>query len=121
MEPKVLLLDEITSALDPELVGEVLAVVQQLAEDGMTMIVVTHEMSFAREISHRVVFMDGGRIPPAARPPRSSTAPQHERLTRLPRPLRPGPPRPRPRCPRTDRDHAAPTAPTSAPSSACAG
>ena len=62
MEPKVLLLDEITSALDPELVGEVLAVVQQLAEDGMTMIVVTHEMSFAHEISHRVVFMDGGRI-----------------------------------------------------------
>jgi polar amino acid transport system ATP-binding protein len=62
MEPKVLLLDEITSALDPELVGEVLAVVRQLAEDGMTMIVVTHEMAFAREASDRVVFMDGGRI-----------------------------------------------------------
>ena len=69
MEPKVLLLDEITSALDPELVGEVLAVVQQLADEGMTMIVVTHEMGFAREIGDRVVFMDGGRIaaegPPA--------------------------------------------------------
>ena len=62
MEPKVLLLDEITSALDPELVGEVLAVVRQLAVDGMTMIVVTHEMAFAREVSDLVVFMDGGRI-----------------------------------------------------------
>lgn len=69
MEPKVLLLDEITSALDPELVGEVLAVVRSLAEEGMTMIVVTHEMAFARDVSDRVVFMDGGRIavegPPA--------------------------------------------------------
>ncbi|MDA8048792.1 MAG: amino acid ABC transporter ATP-binding protein [Rhodospirillales bacterium] len=70
MDPKVLLLDEITSALDPELVGEVLAVVRGLAEDGMTMLVVTHEMTFAREVSDRVVFMEGGRIlaegPPAA-------------------------------------------------------
>src|SRR5436190_15039327 len=56
MDPKVLLLDEITSALDPELVGEVLAVVRQLADEGMTMIVVTHEMVFAREVSRRVVF-----------------------------------------------------------------
>jgi polar amino acid transport system ATP-binding protein len=62
MEPKVLLLDEITSALDPELVGEVLQVVRGLAEDGMTMIVVTHEMQFAKEISERVVFMDDGRV-----------------------------------------------------------
>src|SRR5258707_13274154 len=62
MEPKELLLDEITSALDPELVGEVLAVVRQLADEGMTMIVVTHEMAFAREVSSRIVFMDGGRI-----------------------------------------------------------
>jgi polar amino acid transport system ATP-binding protein len=62
MEPKVLLLDEITSALVPELVGEVLAVVRRLAEDGMTMIVVTHEMAFAREVSDRVVFMDAGLI-----------------------------------------------------------
>jgi polar amino acid transport system ATP-binding protein len=62
MEPKLLLLDEITSALDPELVGEVLAVVRGLAEDGMTMLVVTHEMQFAREISDRVLFMDQGRV-----------------------------------------------------------
>ena len=62
MEPKVLLLDEITSALDPELVGEVLQVVRELAEEGMTMIVVTHEMQFAKEISDRVIFMDGGRV-----------------------------------------------------------
>jgi polar amino acid transport system ATP-binding protein len=62
MDPKVLLLDEITSALDPELVGEVLAVVRKLAEDGMTMIMVTHEMAFAREASNRVVFIDGGRV-----------------------------------------------------------
>ena len=81
MEPKVLLLDEITSALDPELVGEVLAVVQQLAEDGMTMIVVTHEMSFAHEISHRVVFMDGGRITANGTPAEIFDGPQPERLT----------------------------------------
>ena len=62
MNPKVLLLDEITSALDPELVGEVLKVVHSLARDGMTMILVTHEMSFARDVSSQVVFMDGGRV-----------------------------------------------------------
>ena len=62
MEPKLLLLDEITSALDPELVGEVLQVVRGLADEGMTMLVVTHEMAFAREVSDRVVFMDGGQI-----------------------------------------------------------
>jgi polar amino acid transport system ATP-binding protein len=62
MNPKVLLLDEITSALDPELVGEVLNVVRELAADGMTMILVTHEMSFARDVSARVVFMDAGRV-----------------------------------------------------------
>ena len=81
MEPKVLLLDEITSALDPELVGEVLAVVQQLAADGMTMVVVTHEMSFAHEISHRVVFMDGGRIAASGTPADIFDRPQPERLT----------------------------------------
>ena len=81
MEPKVLLLDEITSALDPELVGEVLAVVQQLAADGMTMVVVTHEMSFAHEISHRVVFMDGGRIAASGTPTDIFDRPQPERLT----------------------------------------
>ena len=62
MDPKVLLLDEITSALDPELVGEVLEVVQKLVEDGMTMIIVTHEMSFASDVSIRIVFMDEGII-----------------------------------------------------------
>src|SRR6187431_1813747 len=69
MEPAVLLCDEITSALDPELVGEVLRVVESLAEDGMTLMMVTHEMSFARKVSDRVVFMHAGRIheigPPA--------------------------------------------------------
>ncbi len=62
MGPKVLLLDEITSALDPELVGEVLSVVQELARDGMTMIVVTHEMTFARDVATRIVFIESGRI-----------------------------------------------------------
>jgi polar amino acid transport system ATP-binding protein len=80
MEPKVLLLDEITSALDPELVGEVLAVVRQLADDGMTMIVVTHEMAFAREVSDLVVFMDGGRIIVEGRPDEVLETPSHERL-----------------------------------------
>jgi len=80
MEPKVLLLDEITSALDPELVGEVLAVVQQLAGEGMTMIVVTHEMGFARDISDRVVFMERGRIAAAGTPAEVLVRPQHERL-----------------------------------------
>jgi polar amino acid transport system ATP-binding protein len=80
MDPKVLLLDEITSALDPELVGEVLSVVRQLAEDGMTMIVVTHEMAFAREVSNVVVFMDGGRIVVQGEPDVILEKPSHERL-----------------------------------------
>jgi polar amino acid transport system ATP-binding protein len=62
MQPKVMLFDEVTSALDPELVGEVLAVMRQLAEEGMTMLVVTHEMHFAKDVADRVVFMDQGRI-----------------------------------------------------------
>ncbi len=62
MHPKIMLFDEPTSALDPELVGEVLTVMKQLAEDGMTMVVVTHEMSFAREVADRVLFLDQGRI-----------------------------------------------------------
>jgi ABC-type polar amino acid transport system ATPase subunit len=70
MEPKVMLFDEATSALDPELVGEVLSVMRSLAEQGMTMVVVTHEMGFAREVADRVVFMDGGVVvedgPPAS-------------------------------------------------------
>ena len=76
----MLLLDEITSALDPELVGEVLAVVRQLADEGMTMMVVTHEMAFAREVSDRVVFMDGGRIIVEGRPDEVLENPSHERL-----------------------------------------
>ena len=62
MKPKIMLFDEVTSALDPELVGEVLRVMQTLAAEGMTMLVVTHEMAFAEEVSDRVVFMDGGVI-----------------------------------------------------------
>ncbi|WP_461205619.1 amino acid ABC transporter ATP-binding protein [Clostridium sp. DL1XJH146] len=62
MEPKVLLFDEPTSALDPELVGEVLEVMKNLADDGMTMIIVTHEMAFAKEVADRVIFMDGGYV-----------------------------------------------------------
>ncbi len=62
MDPKLVLLDEITSALDPELVGEVLGTIKSLAKEGTTMLIVTHEMRFAREVSHRIVFMDNGRI-----------------------------------------------------------
>jgi polar amino acid transport system ATP-binding protein len=62
MEPKIMLFDEPTSALDPEMVGEVLEVMKQLAKEGMTMVVVTHEMGFAREVGDRVIFMDGGLI-----------------------------------------------------------
>lgn len=62
MDPEVMLFDEPTSALDPELVGDVLAVMRRLASEGMTMMVVTHEMGFAREVADRVVFMDGGVI-----------------------------------------------------------
>jgi polar amino acid transport system ATP-binding protein len=80
MDPKVLLLDEITSALDPELVGEVLAVVRDLARDGMTMLVVTHEMSFARELSDRVVFIDGGEILVSGTPREVFVDQGHERL-----------------------------------------
>jgi polar amino acid transport system ATP-binding protein len=80
MNPKVLLLDEITSALDPELVGEVLAVVRELGAEGMTMIVVTHEMAFARDISARVVFMDAGRVAAEGTPREIFAAPSHERL-----------------------------------------
>jgi polar amino acid transport system ATP-binding protein len=80
MEPKILLLDEITSALDPELVGEVLMVVQQLARDGMTMIVVTHEMMFARDVGSRIVFMDAGRIQVEGTPREVLARTDHERL-----------------------------------------
>ena len=80
MNPKVLLLDEITSALDPELVGEVLTVVRELAKDGMTMILVTHEMSVARDVSSRVVFMDAGRVAVEGPPREVFAAQAHERL-----------------------------------------
>jgi polar amino acid transport system ATP-binding protein len=80
MEPDIMLFDEPTSALDPELVGEVLAVIKDLAREQMTMVVVTHEMSFARELSDRVLFMDEGRIVEAAPPEKLFTAPDHPRI-----------------------------------------
>ncbi|WP_432703221.1 amino acid ABC transporter ATP-binding protein [Lysinibacillus sphaericus] len=79
MNPQILLFDEPTSALDPELTGEVLKVMKDLAEDQMTMIVVTHEMGFAREVANKVVFMDGGDIIEANHPEAFFTNPQHER------------------------------------------
>jgi polar amino acid transport system ATP-binding protein len=79
MKPKLMLFDEPTSALDPELVGEVLRVMRQLAQDGMTMIVVTHEMGFAREVADRVVFMDGGVVVEEGPPSEVISNPQHER------------------------------------------
>jgi polar amino acid transport system ATP-binding protein len=79
MEPKLMLFDEPTSALDPELVGEVLRVMRALAVSGMTMIVVTHEIGFAREVSNKVVFMDEGRILEQGPPNELLTSPKHER------------------------------------------
>ena len=80
MNPKVMLFDEPTSALDPEMVGEVLDVMKELAESGMTMAVVTHEMGFAREIATRVLFMDDGRILEDAPPAEFFTSPKNARL-----------------------------------------
>jgi polar amino acid transport system ATP-binding protein len=79
MKPKLMLFDEPTSALDPELVGEVLAVMRDLANSGMTMIVVTHELGFAREVADRVVFMDHGRVVEIGRPDHVLVAPQQQR------------------------------------------
>jgi polar amino acid transport system ATP-binding protein len=79
MEPRLMLFDEPTSALDPELVGEVLDVMRGLARDGMTMVVVTHEMGFAREVGDSLVFMDEGRVVEAGNPREVLTNPQHER------------------------------------------
>jgi polar amino acid transport system ATP-binding protein len=79
MGPEVMLFDEVTSALDPELVGEVLAVMRDLARDGMTMLVVTHEMNFARDVGDRVVFMDEGLIVEEGEPAGFFTRPQTER------------------------------------------
>ena len=80
MNPKVLLFDEPTSALDPEMVGEVLAVMKELAEEGMTMIVVTHEMGFAREVGSRVMFMDEGKILEQGTPEQVFNHPVNPRL-----------------------------------------
>ncbi|WP_031938910.1 amino acid ABC transporter ATP-binding protein [Prescottella defluvii] len=79
MDPKLMLFDEPTSALDPELVGEVLGVMKQLAKDGMTMVVVTHEMGFAREVADQLVFMDGGVVVESGEPGQLLTDPQQER------------------------------------------
>jgi len=79
MKPRIMLFDEPTSALDPEMIGEVLTVMQDLAKSGMTMIVVTHEMGFAREVAHRVVFMDHGVVLEEAKPEEFFLNPQHDR------------------------------------------
>lgn len=80
MNPKVMLFDEPTSALDPEMVGEVLAVMKELAESGMTMVVVTHEMGFAREVGNRVLFMDDGKVLEQGSPAQLFGNPQNPRL-----------------------------------------
>ncbi|WP_414840187.1 amino acid ABC transporter ATP-binding protein [Carnobacterium sp. TMP28] len=79
MNPKVMLFDEPTSALDPEMVGEVLKVIQDLAETGMTMVIVTHEMGFAKEVADRVIFMDAGYIVEEGTPEQLFECPQHQR------------------------------------------
>ena len=80
MNPKVILFDEPTSALDPEMVGEVLELIKQLADEGMTMVIVTHEMGFAREVASRVLFMDGGKIVEQGTPEEVFDHPKHPRL-----------------------------------------
>ncbi len=79
MRPHIMLLDEVTSALDPELVAEVLAVVRELADEGMTMVIATHEMGFARDIADRVCFLEDGRILEQGQPEKIFTAPEHHR------------------------------------------
>lgn len=79
MNPKVILFDEPTSALDPEMVGEVLDLIRQLADEGMTMVIVTHEMGFAREVATRVLFMDDGQILEENTPDRFFSDPQNPR------------------------------------------
>ncbi len=79
MQPKVMLFDEATSALDPELVGEVLNVIRELAREGMTMVLVTHEMKFAREVADRIIFMDGGVIVEEGTPDEVFGHPKHQR------------------------------------------
>ena len=87
MKPKIMLFDEPTSALDPEMIGEVLAVMKDLALSGMTMVVVTHEMGFAREVAHRVAFMDYGVILEVAPPNEFFSRPEHERAKQFLRQL----------------------------------
>ncbi|GAC1354381.1 MAG: hypothetical protein NVSMB42_12030 [Herpetosiphon sp.] len=82
MQPKIMLFDEPTSALDPEMIKEVLDVMVALARDGMTMVVVSHEMGFARNAAHRVIFMDAGRIVEEGPPAQLFSSPAHDR-TRL--------------------------------------
>ena len=79
MRPDIMLFDEPTSSLDPELVGEVLGVMKDLAKEGMTMVVVTHEMGFAKEVADRVIFMDGGKIVEEGTPEQFFTAPKEQR------------------------------------------
>jgi len=83
MQPRIMLFDEPTSALDPEMVGEVLAVMQALAEEGMTMVVVTHEMGFARQVADRVLFIDEGLVVEEGSPAAIFDHPQHERTRRF--------------------------------------
>ena len=83
MQPKLMLFDEPTSALDPEMIGEVLDVMVKLAKEGITMIVVTHEMGFAREVSDRVIFMDEGRIMEEGSPEHFFKNPTHDRATQF--------------------------------------
>ena len=80
MEPEVMLFDEPTSALDPEMVGEVLSVIRELADAGMTMVIVTHEMGFAREVANRVLFMDAGKLVEQGSPQEIFGNPQNPRL-----------------------------------------
>ena len=80
MTPEVMLFDEPPSALDPEMVGEVLNLIKELADDGMTMVIVTHEMSFAREVATRVLFMDEGKILEEGAPENIFNSPQNPRL-----------------------------------------
>ena len=88
MEPEIIYFDEPTSALDPELIGEVLAVMRQLAEDGMTMLVVTHEMDFARNVSSQVLFMDGGKVIESGPSKEFFAAPKEERSREFVRAIR---------------------------------
>jgi ABC-type polar amino acid transport system ATPase subunit len=83
MEPQVMLFDEPTSALDPEMINEVLDVIRDLAAEGMTMVVVTHEMGFAREVADRIIFMDNGQIVEEADPDTFFTTPREERTKRF--------------------------------------